>query len=408
MRDIFGKPFEEINFEDIERLINDGASEDYYLEYKETLPAKNNKVDKWIESQSGIGKIAKKKVAKEIIAFANVDGGILIIGIEETDSDPSRAKEVKPLPAPHDLAKRLRDQMGDTIEPKIPNLKIKGLETDKEVGIVIAKVEKSISAPHRSKPTSECFIRRNDRSEKMTMKEIKNLTLDRYHEFDRIDKLFNERSDLFKRRLEQGKISFDQRIEGEILAVRISYLPITSRINFDKIDNTLDPISKTLKVDLNNQEQELQLPFFLGKIRPILRGRKYYRENLHIEVHENGLLEYYLLLKPDGSQRPRLDSDWLLAMNYKGLHFIDELLSLHNISDIKYGYEIEILTNKENFNVYLPSFDRSGKKLVQDNHVKFPRYFYDRKNNKQTLVNMAYKDFANYCGYSNIQKFKIV
>ena len=52
-------------------------------------------------------------------------------------------------------------------------------------------------APHRHTVTKECYIRRADRTEKMTMREIQDLTLQVERGLVKIERRFGEREELF-------------------------------------------------------------------------------------------------------------------------------------------------------------------------------------------------------------------
>ncbi|MDA1876393.1 ATP-binding protein [Bacillus cereus group sp. BY112LC] len=73
----FGKPIDQVTFEDIQSLVDDGVMENRLLDYKRDIP--NN-----------IRGDYKREFCKDIVAFANTEGGTLIYGIEEIeDSQPN-------------------------------------------------------------------------------------------------------------------------------------------------------------------------------------------------------------------------------------------------------------------------------------------------------------------------------
>src|SRR6266446_7554706 len=93
-RDLFLVPIEGIAFADIQELVSEGAEEGIRLEFKRTLPAEGGQPDRWFRDQSAIGGYARDNIAKEIVAFANAYGGIVIIGIDETGDNPKRAQSI--------------------------------------------------------------------------------------------------------------------------------------------------------------------------------------------------------------------------------------------------------------------------------------------------------------------------
>ncbi len=64
-----GKPFEQINSEDIERLVRANILENRLLEYKKILNVEH--------------KDDKKEFLADVSAMVNTDGGIIIVGIKE-------------------------------------------------------------------------------------------------------------------------------------------------------------------------------------------------------------------------------------------------------------------------------------------------------------------------------------
>jgi len=411
MYEIHGINFDEISLKDIEKLVSDKLPENYNLEYKRTLSAKKGSTDGWVEGRNNIGEYAKEKIAKEVVAFANAEGGIIILGIEETKTKPARAKEIYPIPKPFDLAERFLQILREKIEPLVANLKIKGIETSDKKGIVVIKVEKSIEAPHRSLYDNLCYIRRNHSSKPMTMHEIKDLTLSRYHEFDRLNHQFEKRAELFRDRLTHKKIPVTYDQNKEYLAVRTTFIPVTARVLFSELQGKrYSPISNTLKVLIDNRVKEYMMAnaFSTGFLRPILRGTSIWGNRIYVEVKENGVIDYYYIAQEKGEERPYLISESLIAQVYKGLCFIDELLTEYKYSDIKYGFDIEIFTNQKNFNVFLPEFHDSGHNLINESEALFPRYVYQSGMEKETLLNDINRDFAHYCGYSNFREFSLL
>ena len=66
-------PISELTYEDIEALTSLGEPESIMLDYKKTISGANRD---------------KAELAKDISAFANSQGGYLIIGVEEREGKP--------------------------------------------------------------------------------------------------------------------------------------------------------------------------------------------------------------------------------------------------------------------------------------------------------------------------------
>ena len=88
-RDILIAPIDEIDFADVVYLTQVHAEEGIRLELKERLSTSNGQPDRWMRDQSGIGRVARDEIAREIVAFANAYGGTVIIGVAESDDNPN-------------------------------------------------------------------------------------------------------------------------------------------------------------------------------------------------------------------------------------------------------------------------------------------------------------------------------
>ncbi len=113
MSPFFTKQLEAIELDDVNQLIGERFPEGDIVEYKESLPHSKGGLDPWYTG------------------------------------DP-----------------KIRLQARDCIEPQLPVIATWGVEADPGgAGVVIIRVPQSRAAPHRLKPTRDCYYRRNDRSE---------------------------------------------------------------------------------------------------------------------------------------------------------------------------------------------------------------------------------------------------
>ncbi len=175
---------DELTKDDIDQLINDQVVEDSSIEFKREVE---------IDSAGRVRDGSRNDIAREIVAFANSDGGTLIIGIEESDDDPKRAVGIKPIVNCHDLAERLRRAVYEIIEPKLPIFHSRAIEiADEGTGVIVFVIPHSRRAPHRVESLRDCFRRIGSESRKMTMREIQELTLAVAAEGDRLNKRFVE------------------------------------------------------------------------------------------------------------------------------------------------------------------------------------------------------------------------
>ena len=175
------------NQKDIEALLAAKVPEGERLELKRELAAPKAKKDPWATDKK-LSETAKKQILREVVAFANAYGGTLLLGIAETESNHPVADRVVPMPHCAELAERWRLVFRDSVEPPVPQLQIHAVSTDGDAGVVVFQVGKSPMAPHRVQPTLECPIRRADRCENMTMREIQDMCVNTVRGLERLER----------------------------------------------------------------------------------------------------------------------------------------------------------------------------------------------------------------------------
>lgn len=186
-----GKSIDQVTAVDIQLLISDGASEDRRLEYKADIPvspeaqkahaksgAEGRPVDRsWIQGKS-IADFGRDALAEEAVAFANADGGTIVLGMDETDDPPPRAKGINALPDVAGLERRLRDIMASCVEPRLPYVAVRAIPTQADgAGVVLIEISASALGPHWVRKTRKPTIRRDDRCDSLTMPEIHDMVL---------------------------------------------------------------------------------------------------------------------------------------------------------------------------------------------------------------------------------------
>ena len=269
MIEVLSKPADQIRISDIESLIDSQVPESEQIEFKESLPAKKNSTDPWMEGKNTIGNQAKDKILEEVVAFANAYGGVCLLGIKESSTKPPVAAEISPIPRCAELAERLKLVFRDRVEPQLPQIEIIPIKTDGESGVVICRVGQSRLAPHRVTRTLVCPIRRSDRCEKMSMRQIQDLTLNISRGLERLERRLSERSERFQQEFE--RINEPEKSFG----IRATAIPVGDEIRFDRVfrySRIIDDLS-------NRGEQLCKRKTALGiheptHWRPILRGAR--------------------------------------------------------------------------------------------------------------------------------------
>ena len=197
--EVLTKSADQITSAEIESLIIYRVPESERIEYKQRLPAKTGKVDPWEDGKDQIGDRARNDILREVTAFANAYGGVLVLGMKESDAKPPVAQSISPVPRVAELAERMKMFFRDCVEPQLPRIEVIAVpRSDDGSGVVIFRVGKSRLSPHRITTTLICPIRRQDRCEKMTMREIQDMTLNLARGMERLDQRLSSRATRFR------------------------------------------------------------------------------------------------------------------------------------------------------------------------------------------------------------------
>lgn len=181
-------------------------AEDARLEFKVDIPVhQQSRKDQALKgiipprdgwwSNKPIADHGRDRLLEEIVAFANAQGGRLLLGIDEEDGT-TLAKAICPLPRIADLEARFRDFLLSGVEPRLPYVEIFGLETDgRGGGVLVVDVEPSRLGPHRVVGSRQVTIRRGDKCVPMTMAEVHEMVLRNSRRFDVVRTALASRAD---------------------------------------------------------------------------------------------------------------------------------------------------------------------------------------------------------------------
>ena len=240
MISILSKPAEEITASDIQELVETRVLESELIEFKQEPPRPNAETRPWPEA---LNNHAKNVLLEESVAFANAYGGALVLGIAEVDG---AADSIWPIPNCAELAERLRLVFRNRVEPELPRVEIFSVDISDQSGVVVVRTSKSHRAPHRVTKTLVCPIRRADRCEPMTMREIQDMTLNVSRGLQRLDDRLNQRAAMFLREFQR------LRSPDDAFGIRMTAIPVVDDVNVEpvvrqhELDTRLKPPSLTI------------------------------------------------------------------------------------------------------------------------------------------------------------------
>lgn len=150
----------EYSIDDLTALINNEAEESVHLDFK---------------AAGSLSKDDKKKaeIAKDVSAFANSDGGIIVYGIEEQEH---KAHALSYIDGNTYTKEWLEQVIQDNIQRRIEGLEIFPIRDNGDItrSIYIVKIPRSSNTPHMS--ADKCYYKRNNfRSVKMEEYEVRDL-----------------------------------------------------------------------------------------------------------------------------------------------------------------------------------------------------------------------------------------
>ncbi len=260
----------EIDWSDIERLVELSREEDDRIEFKSSFKGS----DDYALLNDKQRQQVLDSIARETIAFLNTRGGDIVIGLNESDDQRPAAAAITPIKNPADAADRIARGLAALIEPAQTNISVRGLQSPENPleGVVVARVEASVRAPHRSKRTLECYARRGSESVPMPMDEIQDLTINRTRlRLEQMEFLDHQFADFRSGKVEHRDLG------NEVFHVRTVVVPILEQ-SFTLDDTLLMAFGNKNPIFSDSVGRHIQNDVaFRGlysRWQPVLRGKK--------------------------------------------------------------------------------------------------------------------------------------
>src|SRR5579862_6427653 len=144
---------EDVTLHDFEAFLQQGIEEHQNLEYKPrgTLVRRDDSI---VKSTNRWEVVGFSILAKVVAGFANAEGGLLVLGVEELEEKyqgtviKKRPGGLSPLPV-NVTREMIENQLQAKIKPTVGDLKIVPLYPDETHVIYLIDVPQSIRLPHR-------------------------------------------------------------------------------------------------------------------------------------------------------------------------------------------------------------------------------------------------------------------
>lgn len=401
---IFGGNLDALTAQDILQLCADQVPESTEVEYKSDLPVKGGRAqDAWHDG-NGVGDYARNAIAEEIAAFANTMGGVVCIGIAETDDHPKRANKPNPLPRVHELARRLRQAVYDVIDPPLSILEAVGVDLDGQGnGVVVMRVPQSRRRPHRQTVNKEVYYRRADESVRVSMREVQELTLRAVSELAVIERKLRERRDAFtqfsENWIKNARRSGQEAAGASFQFIAMPALPI-DLVRVVGRPNLIN-LGSMLVADAGRGQKQMVWPFAPGRWRPGLRSisASYVsagQRHVQYSLETDGTCELSMCLS-FGDNGIDIAESWLLAALGTMLSWIGRLRT-ESGSAVEYvlAPQVSVVGRPANLNALEGDFDFDG--VLPTGRYEFPLISVGAEEEEPFLVKIFDGDLWNLAG----------
>lgn len=254
--------------------------------------------------------------------------------------------------------------------------------------------------PHRHTANKECYVRRTDRSERMTIREIQDLTLQLDRGVREIERRFEER------RAASGTHPRTT-YENNLFTIRATLVPM-SPLYVDRVHG--HAAFRPPMVRFQGRQEGSERPIVLGPMigdlgdwRPILRGSQNVDDHSPYlsarEVYCDGLMEYRLACSSRDDDRA-VPSDWVLNMFGNALCAAERFRNAAGATGIEYGLEYEIKIQGADHSLVPPGHNRAHARMfstvVPSGSQVFPRYSVNSVEKFQSLALLFQQDLCDY------------
>lgn len=414
--EILTKPLQDVTASDVQRLIDRKAPETDQLEFKGEPPWKSGQ-PKWPDE---FHSYARDEILQELVAFANTAGGVVAVGVAESDTKPKRAESPSPIERCSDFVERILRAGADLIEPTM-DIEAVGVPIEGDRGYAVFRVRKSPTRPHRLRDRSkrrECYVRRGENTCQMSMREIREMTIASMIEMSWFEDRFSRLDGDYWRFID--KISepdlFEDNVPGYSI-FRILVCPILQPLDIGNVfrSRNIAPKFKTRKIqfgsDLSDSSHVSPIQNFHR--RAILRGCRWGTEESfdQIEIFSDGAIRYV-----QKSSQQRKDGMFVAdACIVRALaNVLDTVASVKEQSGLsltEYALELQVGTTLgvPAILVGQATYTEAAKRSqLSDGLIKLPRISVGSTDSFNEAINSIFTDLWNDAGDDLPYEYKVM
>jgi hypothetical protein len=154
--------FEAITESDLAELVTGQVPEGLHLDYKR---------DSYGTSDSD-----KRELLKDVSAFANANGGHIVIGLDESEGVASQLYGIKTADIDDEVS-RLDQIVRTGIEPRIPSIRVRAIPLGSQSHAIVIRIPRSWRLPHRvcAQNSNRFWVRNSSGVHEASMDELRHL-----------------------------------------------------------------------------------------------------------------------------------------------------------------------------------------------------------------------------------------
>ena len=263
-------------------------------------------------------------------------------------------------------------------------------------------------APHRHTVRKECFVRRADRTEKMTMREIQDLTLQTDRGMAALEGVLDRRRSLFRRAFRE----FNKEVP-QSFGIRATAIP-TTPLYVEQVHNNEPVLPPLIHVYANLSGEgpyELFVPASGSMWRPILRGTRWENEDDELacarEIYKNGLLDYQLMF---AKQRDpfRMYASWVMTLFINAMCAAEKFRCVAGAPDVEFALDFAVMVRGEP--VRVADYGRNPYHSlgpIQHGETGFPIYSLGPREGFEELAASFERDFWNAAGFDSTNRLSV-